>query len=205
MKTEKESFNKKIINKIDEMPKGEVFTVVDFLQYTERNTVRVVLKRLCDKLVITPIIRGVYYKPVYSRLLKEYLPPDPIMVAKTIARANSWKIIPAGDTALNMLGISTQVPAIWKFLSDGPYKEYNFFGVTVQFKHTALKTLSGLSETSALVIQALRALGNNSVTDKTILILKNRLTDDEKKTVLKETANTIEWVRKIIVRVCEGV
>ena len=183
------------------MQKGEVFTVVDFLQHAERNTIRVILKRLCDKQKIVPIVRGVYYKPPYSKILGESLPPDPIKVAKAIGRANSWKLIPSGESALNILGISTQVPSVWEFLSDGPYKTYKFFGFTLKFKRTATKTLVGLSDISALVIQALRALGEKSVTQKTIATLQHKLTEDEKKTLMRETTKTIEWVRKVIIKI----
>lgn len=150
---------------------------------------------------LVPIVRGVYYKPPYSKILGEYLPPDPIKVAKAIGRANSWKLIPSGESALNILGISTQVPSVWDFLSDGPYKTYKFFGFTLKFKRTATKTLVGLSDISALVIQALRALGEKSVTQKTIATLQHKLTEDEKKTLMRETTKTIEWVRKVIVKI----
>ncbi|MFA7126942.1 MAG: DUF6088 family protein [Bacilli bacterium] len=202
MKSDKESFTSIILKTISAMHKGEVFTVVDFLQYAERNTIRVILKRLCDKQEIVSIVRGIYYRPPYSEILGEYLPPDPIKVAKAIGRANSWNLIPSGESALNILGLSTQVPSVWEFLSDGPYKKYNFFGFTLKFKRTATKTLIGLSDISTLVIQALRALGQKSVTHKTIAILQYKLTENEKKLLMRETTKTIEWIRKVILEIC---
>ena len=59
-----------------------------------------------------------------------------------------------------MLGLSTQVPAVWQYVSDGPYKTYAADGIHLQFKHTDRKNeIVGISEETALVIQALRALG----------------------------------------------
>ena len=49
-------------------------------------------------------------------------------MAKAIARNYNWTIAPTGDAALNLLGISTQVPSKWEYVSSGPYKEYNIEG-----------------------------------------------------------------------------
>lgn len=65
-------------------------------------------------------MRGVYYYPRYSELIQEYETPSPNKVTEAIARKFNWTIAPCGDTALNMLGLATQVPAKWSYISDGP-------------------------------------------------------------------------------------
>ena len=49
-------------------------------------------------------MRGVFYKPKYSKLLDEYIAPSPDAVAHALARNYGWTIFPCGDTALNLLG-----------------------------------------------------------------------------------------------------
>lgn len=56
-------------------------------------------------------MRGVFYCPRYSKLIDEFEAPSPDKVAKILARKFSWSIATCGDTALNQLGLSTQVPA----------------------------------------------------------------------------------------------
>ena len=63
----------------------------------------------------------VYVKPKYNEFLGEVEKPSVEDVAQTIGRKNGWLVRPDGDMALNMLGLSTQVPASWTFVSDGPY------------------------------------------------------------------------------------
>jgi hypothetical protein len=69
---------------------------------------------------IRRVIRGVYDKPKYSTLLQEYSAPNPNEIADALARNYSWTIAPTGNTALNLLGLSTQVPANWSYISSGP-------------------------------------------------------------------------------------
>ncbi len=77
-------------------------------------------------------MRGVYDKPAYSNLLQEVAAPDPEQIAEALARSYNWTIAPSGNTALNLLGLSTQVPANWVFISSGPYKKYEFGSVKLE-------------------------------------------------------------------------
>ena len=127
-------------------------------------------------------------------------------IAKAIARNYGWTIIPCGDTALNTLGLSTQVPATWLYVSDGPYKKYQADGITWQFKHTDNKNeIIEVSYKTALVVQALKALGKDSVTDDHIMHLSSKLTQDEKAIMLTESQRVTAWVYEIIKKICAEV
>lgn len=81
-----------------------------------------------------------------------------------------------------MLGLSTQIPAVWLFVSDGPYKTYETDGIRLQFKHTDRKNeLIGVSETIVLLIQALRALGKDNIDPQTMSLLSGKLSSTEKR------------------------
>jgi integrase len=69
-------------------------------------------------------IRGIYDYPRFSKLLDQSLSPDIDQVARALARKFRWCIQPTGATALNFLGLSTQVPARAVYLSDGPDRVY---------------------------------------------------------------------------------
>ena len=145
---------------------------------------------------------GVYEKPVYSKLLKEYLPANPDTIAYAIARSFHWTIAPCGDVALNKLGLSTQVPVVWSYISDGPYREYSWGNITLSFKHRANREISFMSETTTLVVEALKTLGKERIDDSIILHLKRRLPEAEKKKMLKETTDVSEWIYVVIRKVC---
>lgn len=182
---------------------GTVFIPSDFFDIAEAVKVNVCLNRLKESGELIFIMRGVFAKPRYSKLLKKNVPPYSDDIAKAIARNYGWTIIPCGDTALNMLGLSTQVPAVWLYVSDGPYKKYNGDGVALQFKHTDNKNeITEVSYKTALVIQALKALGKNSVTDDHIRHLSDALTQEEKRDMVAESQRVTAWVYEIIKKIC---
>lgn len=41
----------------------------------------------------------------------------------------------SGNTALNILHISTQVPNVWEYVSDGTYRDYMIGKVPLKFRH----------------------------------------------------------------------
>lgn len=87
---------------------GSIFSTSDFADIADTNTVRSALYRLVQNKILRRVIKGIYEKPKYSKLLNEYVAPDPDAVAKALARSYHWMIAPCGNTALNMLGLSTQ-------------------------------------------------------------------------------------------------
>ena len=192
-----------IRNRIKAEKYGSVFVATDFADITENVKIGVCLSRLEEEKTLLRIMRGVYYKPEYSTLLGEYIAPAPDAVAHAIARNFGWTIVPCGDTALNLLGLSTQVPAVWSYVSDGAYKEYAYDNTIIKFKRTTNKVISGLSEKTALLIQALKALGKDKMTEKAIETIKSELNAAERNTMLTEAQCTTAWIYKEIKRICK--
>ena len=112
---------------------GSVFSPSDFADIADTNTVRSALYRLVKDNILRRIINGIYEKPKYSKLLDEYVAADPAAVAQALARSYHWTIAPCGNTALNLLGLSTQVTAVWSYISDGPYKTYEWNSTKLEF------------------------------------------------------------------------
>ena len=183
---------------------GAVFVAPDFADIADTATIRQGLKRLYQSGIIRRIIRGIYEKPKYSKLLDEYVAADPDAVAKALARCYHWTIAPCGNTALNLLGLSTQVTAVWSYISDGPYKTYEWNSTKLEFKHRTNKEITGLSYMTSLVIQALKTLGRTNVTAEIIQTLSEKLSEDEKQACLKEATESTDWVYDTIRKMCGG-
>ena len=181
---------------------GTVFHTSDFTDIATTTTVRKCLGRQVEEKIIRRIMDGVYEKPIYSKLLKEYIPANPDAIACAIARSFRWTIAPCGDVALNKLGLSTQVPVVWSYISDGPYRKFSWDNITLSFKHRANREISFMSETTTLVIEALKTLGKERIDDSIILSLKNRLPQAEKKKMLEEATGVSEWIYAVIRKVC---
>ena len=181
---------------------GTVFLTSDFADIAATTTVRKCLARQVEEKNIRRIMDGVYEKPVYSKLLKTYIPANPELVAYAIARSFRWTIAPCGDIALNKLGLSTQVPVVWSYISDGPYRKFSWDNITLSFKHRANREISFMSETTILVVEALKTLGKERINDSIIVSLRNRLPEEEKKKMLEEATGASEWIYAVIRKVC---
>lgn len=175
---------------------------MDFKEIADMDPTNKALSRLCEAGMIRRIMQGIYDKPVYSPLLKEYSAPNIESVVAALARKFSWTIAPAEETALNYLHMSTQISNDWCYISDGPYRDYKIGPYTIEFKHCANKEISGRSAITIAVIQAIKYIGkdNIQVEDKKrlSLILKN----EDKEKILKEAMTTTAWICRVIKEVC---
>ena len=191
--------------RIEHASPGEIFIPADFSDLAEARKITMCLSRLLEEGTLQTVKRGVYMKPRFSQLLNRLVPPREDDVAKAIARNYGWTIVPCGDTALNILGLSTQIPSVWLYVSDGPYKAYEADGIKFQFKHTDRKNeLIGVSEITALIIQALRALGRDNIDPETISYLSRKLSSEEKSLLLQESRYVTAWIYEAIKAVCGG-
>ena len=195
---------KLIRDRINRSDIGTVYVAVDFVDISDKTSVNAYLARLVDEGLIRRVLRGVYDKPEYNDFLEEYVAPSPDKVANALARNFGWSIVPCGDTALNLLGLSTQVPAAWVYVSDGTYKEYAYDNTTIQFKKTTNKEVSKLSYKTALTVQALKALGKDKIDDTVISRLSKILTAEEKKTMLEEAKAATSWIYEYIKQICRS-
>ena len=198
------NYFEQILSRIESMAKGEVFIISDFSDLADEATVRKALSRLEEDGKIRRIMRGVYENPQFNDFLGEYVKPHPDKIAKALARNYGWTVVPCGDTALNMLGLSTQVPAVWLYVSDGNYREYTCGNFVIQFKRTTNKEISKISFKTALVIQAIKALGKDKITGDVIEKIRSLTTDEEKEQMFVEAKYATAWIYDVIKEICGG-
>lgn len=194
----------KVIARIYGYGRGNVFTPKDFLDLSNDETVRKILSRLVKERKIRRLLRGVYDYPSFSKMLNAPVAPDPDAIARAMARAHGWTIIPTGETALNILGLSTQVPAQWQYFSDGPTKKYPWEGGVLVLKHRTNKETTTLSPKTALVVQALKTLGQANVDTKVLATLRSKLDARDLKRAIREARYVTSWVYEIIKRLTAG-
>lgn len=196
-------YTEDVCSRIEGYDSEAVFILNDFSDIADINTIRQIFMRLEQTGKIRRILAGIYYNPTYSEILGEYEAPSPHNVAMAIARKLNWTIAPSGNTALNQLGLSTQVSAKWSYISDGPYRNYEFGNVEIEFKRKNNKEISNMSYKSATVIQALKALKKENVSETVIEKLRSVLTPQEKEELLRDGQKTTVWVYEVIKKVCK--
>lgn len=197
-----QSLDKKAISRIYGRGRGWVFSPNDFVKDFSRDQIENALSSLCREGKIRRVCRGIYDYPKFSELLQQELSPDFDQVAQAFARKFNWRIQPAGDAALNLLGLSSQVPGRLVYLSDGPNRQYDIGNHTLEFKKSALKDVGFKYRESGLIVQALKALGQERVDGAVIATLRKQLDEKVCKQILKDTVTATGWVYETIKRVC---
>jgi hypothetical protein len=108
--------------------------------------------------------------------------------------------------ALNLLGLSTQVQGRFAYMSDGPNRKYNLDGKELTFMHTAARDSGFKLRESGLLVEGLKALGPDRITEETLMKLQKTIPNELKSKILKDTRTAVAWVRDAILKICrEGV
>lgn len=199
------SIENKVISRIYGRGRGLAFTKVDFVSEFGEANIHQALSSLTKAGKIRRVCRGVYDYPRFSELLDRQLSPDIDQVAHALARKFNWRIQPSGDTALNLLGLSTQVPGRWIYLSDGPSRKYKIGKHSLMFKNSALKDVGFKYRESGLVVQALKTLGREHVDQKVVERIRQQLESKACGRVLRDTRSVTGWIYETIKRICKEV
>jgi len=198
-----EKLNQRILIKIHK-EQLKAFTAKDFIEMTNIKTINKNLERMEKNGMVRRITTGVYDIPDFSFVLNELTAPSITDVAYALARANNWKIYPSGSSALNYIGLSTQVPSIYTFVSSGPYKDYKIGNLSLIFKHTNNRLVFDSSLETAILIQAIKKIGRNNITTNQKKIIKDFYTQtDTAKTILDESRSTTAWIYESIREIFE--
>lgn len=197
-----QSIEKKIFSRICGHGRGWAFFAKDFSAEFGSVNIDKALSNLVKKGKIRRICRGMYDYPKYSELLGQELSPDHDNVARAFARKFNWRILPTGDAALNLFGLSTQVVGKFVYLSDGPNRSYEIGGYELEFRKTALKEIGFKQQESGLIVQALKALGKERITSEVRRKIRQQIEPEKCARICKETRNVTGWVYDAIKKIC---
>jgi hypothetical protein len=188
----------KIISRVYGNGRGWAFSQADFADLGLRSTIDSALRRRAAEGVIRRVIRGIYDYPRYSRALHGPSSPDIDQMAQALARKFGWRIQPDGATAQNLLSLSTQIPARAVYLSDGPNRSYTIGKTSLAFEHTALKEAVFRMPESRLVVQALKAYGEDRITPKIVAKIRKKFPLALRQRMLRDTKTATGWVYAVI-------
>lgn len=189
-------------NEINNNYKDSLFTIKDFLNLGKYDTIKRLLIRFEKENYINRVIDGIYHKPKYSKLTNELVPINPNDLANKIADMYSWKIAPTGNFALNLIGLSEQVPTNYEYLSTGPYRSYHYGNKTIKFNNTRSNEINDLDDDIILIINAIKAIGKENINEKTIKKLRKYIEVNKCQDILNQTSKITNWVYEVIKEVC---
>jgi hypothetical protein len=191
------SIEQQILIKFRKAGGGSLFFTENFSAYGNAATVRKALERLVKAGEIDRLAAGIYLLPKTDPIIGK-LTPTTEEIAKAIAKRDKARIIPTGAYALNRLGLSTQVPLKVIYLTDGAARKIKVGNRTITFKKVTPKNVAAVGEISRLVIQALKALGKDKVTEAEIKQIQELLVKEKKTKLEHDIRLAPAWIREIM-------
>ncbi len=188
-----QSVNNKVLSRIYGKKRGWVFTPSNFLDLGSRAAIDQALGRLVKPGTIRRLACGLYEYPKKHHDFWD-IPPNYERIAQALAGRGSLKIQPSGAYAANLLGLTEQVPAKIVFLTDGPNSKLQIGKRQIVLKRTTPKNMATAGKISGLVIQALRYLKRDYVDSIVIEKLKYKLTEKDKKGLVKDICYAPAWI-----------
>ncbi len=143
---------------------GEVFFVSDFSRAgNEVYVSRFMSEMVADK-KLERLGNGIYYKPIVTRF--GVVRPSIDKVVESIARRDKAQVMPTGQTSEYLLGLSTQVPMNYVYLTSGSARRINVGKTSVIFKRSVPKNFAYKSAFMSSLVQAMKSIGEKNLTDR---------------------------------------
>lgn len=200
-----QSTENKILSTIKSKKYGTILFASDFADVGERKTINKAFERIALSGKIIRLARGIYCKPkVDTEFGFGVIYPSVDDVAQAIAQRDKCRIVPTGDTALNKLGLSTQVPMNAVYLTDGTPRRIKIYnGRGILFKHVVPKRLDFKSELIMLITFALQTLGQGNLSEEQLNRIKQLLSNEPKERIAEDLKLVPGWIRSIILKMYE--
>lgn len=200
-----QSVENKILSVIKSKKYGTILFASDFADAGERKTINKAFERIALSGKIIRLARGIYCKPkVDIEFGFGVIYPSVDDVAQAIAQRDKCRIVPTGDTALNKLGLSTQVPMNAVYLTDGTPRRIKIYnGRGILFKHVVPKRLDFKSELIMLITFALQTLGQGNLSEEQFSRIKQLLSNEPKERISEDLKLIPGWIRSIILKMYE--
>lgn len=182
--------------RIEALPEDSVLFRTDFPEY-HSEFVGGTLAELTNEGILVKLAQGIYAKPRKSRFGNVLPSVDKIVQA--IAVRDNAQIIPSGITALNILGLSTQVQMNYTYLTTGSERLIKLTNQRVMLKRGVPKNFCYGTRLIALLVQALKALKQENVGQEEMQTIRGLISKEpDRKTLAKDVDMMPVWMKKIV-------
>ena len=182
--------------RIKAMPEDCILFRSDFPEY-HTEFVGSILSELTTEGMLVKIAHGIYAKPRRSKF--GVVLPSVDKVVQAIATRDNAKVLPSGMTALNALGLSTQVPMNYTYLTTGSERTVNLSNRTVVLKRGVPKNFCYGTRLISLLVQALKALKKENVGEEELNIIHQLvLKETDQEALARDVDMMPAWMKRII-------
>ena len=194
-----DSLSNKIRQRITKGKPGKIYFAKDFSDIGNDELINKALFRLEKSKILIRLSHGIYLYPFVDKELGIML-PAPETIAKAIAKRDNARILPTGNHAMNLLGLSTQVPMNVVYMTDGSPRKVNIGKRKITFKKTSPRNFMYKGKIIPLIVSALKAVGKDNVNTEYMNRLEQILTHSENKQILlNDTNHAPAWIKKILI------
>lgn len=180
------------------LPGGGVLSPREFLHLGSRAAIDQAFSRLTRAGKLMRLARGVYVRPVESRMFGPHAPSSS-KVIQSLAEKTGETIVPQGASAANVLGLTTQNPVREIYLTSGRSRTLRFGKHEVQLKHApAWKTALGMRP-AGMAARALEWMGQEHA-QKTLTKLRTTLPVGEWSALVNSRSMLPGWMAQAIGR-----
>lgn len=194
-----QTISQKIRDRIKNINAGELFTISDFADLDNDNLVTRTLSRMQKEGTIVRVATGIYMNPKNTQFGILY--PTLEQIALKIAERDRAQIMPTGDTAMNILGFSTQVPMNAVYITNGAKRKVKVGERNIIFKNVVQKNFQFKGKLLPIIIIALKELGESRVTNE----IKNKINihiseskTDERATMMHDLYLSPVWIKELL-------
>jgi hypothetical protein len=202
----KSNISQTIRERISRIETGKLFTINNFENINNDSLIRRTLSRLQSEGKIIRVATGIYMNPKKTRFGLLYSTID--QIAQKIAERDKAQIMPTGDTALNMLGFSTQVPTNAVYITNGAKRKVKVGDRNIIFKNAVQKNFQFKGKLLPLIIIALKELGENRITDEIrnkIVKLVSDSGTEERATMMHDLYLSPAWIKELLLPIIKTV
>lgn len=196
------SIHNQLKKEIKELPPGKLLFPTDFLEIGDGPSLLMAFSRMVREKILIRLAKGIYVKHQEDPYLGKIL-PSLDQIAKAIAEKEQVIIRPTGSQALNMLGLSTQVPTKVVYLTNGSRREIKVGKGVIIFKPTTPKKLAAKNFLIYLSIQALIELGSKGTNQKVINILTEKLRQIPPGEIREDARHAPQIVRQTLLTIAK--
>lgn len=194
MEAKQEKTRATIIRKINKSASGTLFFNNSFPEYDDEY-VGQILSDLVSEGLIYHLCRGVYLKAEKTRFGIVY--PSISEIAEAIGKRDNAQVLPTGAAALNLIGLSTQIPMNPVFLTSGSARIVKIGNRTITFKRAVPKNFAINGEKRKLIVQAMKYIGERNMTEEDNRAFSNLILQyPEKDTLEKDLPAMPTWIRR---------
>lgn len=191
-----------IVARMRRAGRGSVWHAGRLRGLAPRNTLDQALGRLAKKGTIRRIAHGLYLFPQLVPIVGE-VPVKLTAVLEALNDNQDIPLVPSGAYACYLLGLVSAPPAEVVLLSADTTRMIQLADVVISIRPAAPRYLQCAGRTSGILIQALRHIGESTVNDAHVALLRQHLSGISRQTLLLDKEIAPAWMHQWFRRIAE--